>query len=78
VDEGDGSTGESVGRATVEGLPRVDHKDGRPAQEEEKDDDQEHADDALLGHEVGCGAVAEHSPRRGGAAGVCTGACTHY
>lgn len=58
MDEGDGSTGETVGRAPVESLPRVDYKHRSPAEEEEEDYDQEHADHALLGHQVGCGAAA--------------------
>lgn len=70
MDERDGRTRQvAFGRFLVESLPRVDHKDGRPAKEEEDDDDQEHADDTLLGHQVGCGAAAAHPPHRRFAAG---------
>lgn len=61
MDEGDGRAGQTVGRAPVEGLPGVDHKDGSPAEEKEEDDDQQHADHALLGHQVGCGVGAGHT-----------------
>lgn len=40
VDEGYGGASQAVGRAAVEGLPGVDHKDGGPADEEEEHDDQ--------------------------------------
>ncbi len=70
MDEGDGRAGQAVGRAPVESLPRVDHEDGSPAQEKEEDDDQEHADHALLGHQVGCRAAAAHTAHHGLAAGV--------
>lgn len=75
MDEGDGSAGEAVSRAPVEGLPGVDHEDWRPAQEEEEDDDQQHADDSLLGHQVGrrVAAAAGHPAHHGrvaAAAGV--------
>lgn len=69
MDEGDGRARQAVGRALVEGLPRVDHEDGSPAQEEEEDDDQEHADHALLGHQVGGGVAAAQPSHRGLAAG---------
>lgn len=61
MDEGDGRAGQAVGRAPVKGLPGVDHKDGSPAEEKEEDDDQQHADHALLGHQVGCGVGAGHA-----------------
>lgn len=62
VDKRDGSPRQAVGRAPVKRLPRVDHKDGSPAEEEEKDDDQEHADHSLFGHQVGCRAAAAAHP----------------
>ena len=65
MNEGDGRAGQAVGRAPVEGLPGIDHKDGGPAEEEEEDNDQEHADHALLGHQVGRGAAAAHAAHRG-------------
>lgn len=70
MDEGDGRTRQAVGRAAIESLPRVDHKDGSPAQEEEEDNDQEHADHALLGDQVGCGVAAAHAVQHWLAAGA--------
>lgn len=77
MDEGDGRAGQAVGRAPVESLPRVDHEDGSPAQEKEEDDDQEHADHAFLGHQVGCRAAAAHTAHHGLAAGAGDVACIH-
>lgn len=70
VDEGDGRAGQAVGRAPVKGLPGVDHKDGSPAEEKEEDDDQQHADHALLGHQVGLGVGARHPAGHEAVAGV--------
>lgn len=58
VDKGDGRAGQSVRRAPVERLPRVDDEHRHPAHEEQEDDDQQHPDDALLGHQVSGGATA--------------------
>lgn len=56
---------ELVGRAAVEGPPGVNGEHGRPAEEEETDDDQEHANHALLSHQVTGGAVAAHTAQLG-------------
>lgn len=70
MDEGDGRAGETVGRPPVESLPRVDHEDGSPAQKEEKHNNEQHPDHALLSHQVGRGAAAAaHALHRGLPAG---------
>lgn len=56
---------ELVGRAAVEGPPGINGKHRCPAEEEKTDDDQEHADHALLSHQVTGGAVAAHTAQRG-------------
>lgn len=79
VDEGNGRTGQPVGRAPVKGLPCIDHEDRCPAQEEEEDDDQEHADDPLLGHQVGrrTAAVAACYASHHGCAAAAVAQVTH-
>lgn len=52
VDERDGRPRQTVRRALVERLPRVDDEDRGPAEEEEKNDDYEHVDDAFIGHQL--------------------------
>lgn len=61
MDEGYGRSGQTVSRSPVESLPCVHYKNRGPADEEQEHDDQQHADDALLGHEVGCGAAATNT-----------------
>lgn len=69
-DEGDGGPREAaLGRGGVKGPPGVGAEDGHPAEEEEDHDDHEHADDALLGHEVGRGAAAPDAVGPAAAAG---------
>lgn len=48
----------SLGRSGVVRPPGVGAEDGHPAQEEEDHDDDEHADHALLGYQVGGGTAA--------------------
>lgn len=70
MDEGDWRACQAISRAAVEGLPCVDHEDGSPAQEEEADDDQQHADYTLLGHQVGRRGAAGQTGHHWLAAGV--------
>jgi len=59
VDEGDGGSRESSGgRLQVEGLPGVGRVQGHPADEEERHDHHQHADDALLGLQLGVRGAA--------------------
>lgn len=59
MDERDGCPRQQpVSHALIEGPPGVNSKHWHPAEEEEYHDDQQHADDAFLGHQVCCGAVA--------------------
>lgn len=59
VDEGDGCSWEGFGgRLQVERFPGVGRVQGHPADEEEGHDHHEHADDSLLGLELGLWRVA--------------------
>jgi len=76
VDESDGGPGEGVfGRRGVESPPGVGAVQRHPAQEEQEHDDHQHADDPLLGLQLGLGGVAagpfclDHPAGRGGHAG---------
>ena len=66
VDEGDGRSGEgSGGRPQVKGLPGVGRVQRHPADEEERHDHHQHADDSPLGLQLGLGGVAARALRLG-------------
>lgn len=69
VNEGYGGAREHIkGGALIKRFPGVGDVDGHPADEEHGHDDDEHADDPLLGHELGFGVVDAGSVHHGAAA----------
>lgn len=59
-----------LSRNSVVCPPGVGTEDGHPAQEEEDHDDNEHADHALLGYQVGRGAAASDAVDSAAAAAI--------